>query len=51
MATLLELLSALPEDAMRDGAQVGIADSQGREWTITFGEHVPVAEPPFSFAV
>ncbi|GAA1138274.1 hypothetical protein [Nocardioides aquiterrae] len=43
MATLLDLLAALPEEAMREGASIGVADSSGREWTITFGKR---NEPP-----
>ena len=48
MATLLGLLSALPYEAMREGACVGVADGQGREFTITFGKPVPAdVSPPF----
>ena len=41
MATLLDLLSALPEGAMREGASVGAVDGQGRKFTVTFGKPVP----------
>lgn len=37
MATLLELLASLPDEAMREGESVVVVDGRGREATITFG--------------
>ena len=51
MATLLDLLSALPHEAMREGTRVGVADSQGREWTITFGKWVPRPDEVVPFQI
>lgn len=45
MATLLEVLSNLSEDQMREGESVTVVDSAGREATITFGPKREV-EPP-----
>lgn len=47
MATLLELLSNLSEDQMREGESVTVVDSAGREATITFGPaQRPAFDPP-----
>lgn len=37
MATLLELLSNLSEDQMREGESITVVDGSGRQTTITFG--------------
>ena len=43
MATLLDLLAALPDEAMREGESVTVVDSKGREVTVTFGRRF---DPP-----